>query len=212
MATLKSRNTSPPGGFVYFQRETEFTLRGENEHQLIDLVVAHRKYRNLHPQDREAVRLDIERQICTRLGYNECRPEGKDDKWKPQDNTKPVIGMSQMLAFSKAAFAFLSSGAEMAPIEEVKRRQAICLGCPLSSLVSGCSCGIFYKAVAALVPASRSNPKLGICLACSCSTAAKSNLTEEQVHASNEGRNIQWPSIEPRCWQLEIEEKFKAKG
>lgn len=210
MAKLKSWRTTPPGGWVYHQAETNFTLKDENADALIKRVVDHRIYRSLTPTDEESVKAEIGRQICGRLGYAECRPEGKDDKWKPRDGSKPVIGMSQMLAFSKAAFAFISSGGELAPIEEVKRRQAMCLACPLSSMVTGCSCGAFYKAVDALVPASRSNAGLGICLACSCSTNAKTNLTEEQVHISNEGRDIQWPSDTP-CWQAEIEAKYKVQ-
>lgn len=207
MALLKRRNTAPPGGYQYYQVETEFTMKGENEDQLIDLVIEHRKYRNLPMGDRESVRKEIERQICGRLGYHECKPEGKDDTWVARDGSKPVIGMMQMIAFSKAAFAFISSGGALAPIEEVKRRQSICLACPLSSMVTGCSCSIFYKTVDALVPAERSNAKLGVCLACSCSTNAKTNLTDEQVWISNEGRQINWPTP---CWQAEIEAKFKA--
>jgi hypothetical protein len=203
MALLKRRNTAPPGGFTYLQTETQFTMKGENEDQLIDFVIAHRQYRNLAPTDRESVRKEIERQICTRLGYGDCKPEGKNDPWVAQDGTKPVIGMTQMIAFSKAAMAFVASGGELAPMEEVNRRAAICLRCPLNQPVSGCSCGIFYKAIAAAVPQSRTIDGLNLCMACSCSLVAKVNLTEDQVRISNEGRKIDWPAQE--CWQKEIQ-------
>lgn len=208
MALLKTRAT-PPGGWVYLQTETQFTLKAENEDALIDLVMAHRAYKGLAASDRATTKKEIERQICTRLGHAECKPEGKDDPWVPRDGSKPRIGMMQMIAFSKAALAFVASGGELAPIEEVKRRQSMCLSCPLSSMVSGCSCGIFYKTIDAAVPKARSNPNLGICLACSCSTNAKSNLTEEQIMISNDGRKIDWPHP---CWQAEIEAKFNPKG
>ncbi len=211
MALLKNRRTSPPGGWTHFQSETGATIKGENEDQLIDLVVAHRTYRGLMPIDREEVRKDIERQICVRLGLRECKSEGRDDKWTPQDGSKPLLTMSKMLAFSKAAFSFLKSGCEVVPLEEVKRRAAICLACPMSSGVSGCSCDIFYKTVDSFVPQERRTPGLGVCLACGCSTVAKTNLTEEQVHASNEGRDIAWPTDVP-CWQASIERKFKAQA
>lgn len=209
MALLKRRNQSPPGGFVYLQTETQATIKGENEDQLIDYVVAHRQYKGLTPTDREAVRKEIERQICVRLGHGDCKPEGKDDKWVPQDGSKPVIGMTQMIAFSKAAMAFVASGGELAPMEEVKRRAAICLRCPLNQPVSGCSCGIFYKAIEAAVPRARTIEGLNLCMACSCSLVAKVNLTEEQVVISNDGRKIAWPDQE--CWQKSIMDKAEAQ-
>lgn len=211
MALLKRRTQQPPGGFVYRQSETDMTIKGENEDQLIDRVIAHRVYKGLTPTDREEVRKEIERQICVRLGLLDCKPEGKDDPWTPQDGSKPLLTMSKMLAFSKAAFSFIASGGEMVPLEEVRRRAEICLACPMSSGVSGCSCDIFYKTVDSFVPKERRTPGLGVCLACGCSTTAKTNLTEEQVHASNEGRRIAWPTDVP-CWQAAIEAKYTAQA
>lgn len=204
MALLKRRTTVPPGGFTYLQTETQAKITGENEDQLIDYVIAHRQYKALTPTDRETVRKEIERQICTRLGYSECKPEGKDDKWVPQDGSKPLIGMTQMIAFSKAALAFVASGGELAPIEEVKRRAAGCLACPLNQPVTGCSCGIFYKLVASAVPDSRKIDGLNVCMACHCALQAKVNLTDEQIVVSNDGRKIDWPQLNPPCWQSEV--------
>lgn len=203
MALLKTRAT-PPGGWVFLQVETQFTLKAENEDALIDLVMAHRNYKGLPASDRATTKKEIERQICTRLGYQDCKPEGKSDPWVPRDGSKPRIGMMQMIAFSKAALAFVASGGELAPIEEVKRRARGCLACPLNQPVTGCSCGIFYKAIAAAVPESRKVEGLNVCMACHCSLQAKANLTEEQIVISNEGRKIDWPA-QSECFQREIQ-------
>lgn len=204
MATLKHRATSPPGGWTYFQRETEFTIKGENEMQLVDSVVKHRQYKNLQPQDPESVRLDIERQICTKLGSAECQKEGKEDSWVPRNPERQQITMGDVLAFSKAAFAFVKSGGALAPMDEVQRRAAICRECPLNQQMTGCSCNTFYKVIDATVSADRKLAGLHVCKACNCSLVAKVNLTDEQVRVSNEGRDIKWPG--GPCWQKAIME------
>ncbi len=198
MALLKTRST-PPGGWAYLQTETQFTIKAENEDALIDLVMAHRQYRNLAQSDRATTKKEIERQICQRLGHLDCKPEGKDDKWVAQDGSKKIVTMAHVLSFSKAAFAFVSSGFKLAPMEEVRRRAAICRACPLNQPMTGCSCNSFYKAIDAAVSADRRLEGLHVCKACDCSLVAKVNLTEEQVVSSNEGRKIAWPAQE--CWQ-----------
>lgn len=202
MAVLRKRSETPHLGWQYFQKETEFTIKGENEEQLIDFVVKHRQYKNLHPQDRPSVKLDIERQICTRLGSAECRPEGPDDNWVPRNPERNVVTMSGVLGFSKAAFAFIKSGGQLAPLEEVERRAEICRGCPLNQEMTGCSCNSFYKTIEAVVSAERRMRGLHVCRACDCSLVAKVNLTEDQVRVSNEKRKITWPGS--KCWQADI--------
>lgn len=212
MALLNFKSTTPPGGWSYFQKETEFTIKGENEDDLISQVVAHRAYKNLHPQDPASVQFDIERQICTRLGNAECRKEGPDDPWVPQNPSYTVITMSMMLAFSKAAIAFAASGGELAPIELARTRAQNCNDCPLAIPVAGCSCGVFYKAIEAVLPESRRfSQEKKICQVCSCSVGVKVNLTEKQVVASNEGRgDLPWPATP--CWQRDIMERAKAEA
>lgn len=205
MALLKKRNEAPPGGFTYFQRETEFTIKGENLPQLVDLVSKHRAYKNLHPQDAESVQKDIERQICTRLGSLECRSEGAADTWVPRNPERNIVTMSGVLGFSKAAFEFVKSGGALAPMEEVQRRAEICRGCPLNQPMTGCSCNVFYKTIDAVVSSERRLPGLHVCRACNCSLVAKVNLTKEQVIISNEKRKITWPGS--ACWQKTLMEE-----
>jgi hypothetical protein len=205
MALLKTRST-PPGGWTYLQVETQAKITAENEDALIDQVIAHRQYKGLPTSGRAETKNEIERQICVRLGHHECAPEGDGDKWVPQDGTKPIIGMMQMIAFSKAALAFVASGGELASAEEARRRSVGCLACPMNQPVTGCSCGIFYRAIEAAVPSSRRIEGLNVCMACSCSLQAKINLTEEQIVISNEGRKIDWPATQD-CFQKTIMDK-----
>ncbi len=202
MALLKRRSQQPPGGFIYRQSETDMTIKGENEDQLIDKVIAHRVYKGLTPIDREEVRKEIERQICVRLSRLDCKPEGPNDHWVPQDNMREVVTMSGVLAFSKAAIAFLASGGEMAPMEEVQRRAAICRECPMNQPMTGCACNLFYKVLDTTIPADRRVEGMHVCRACNCSLGVKVNLTDKQVIVSNEGRKISWP--EQQCWQKSL--------
>jgi len=209
MALLKLSDT-PPGGWAYFQRETEFTLKGDNRDMLIDNVVAHRTYKNLHPQQRDLVRVDIERQICTRLGRLYCRAEDESDKWVPQDDMREVVTMGDVLSFSKAALAWVKSGGSLVTKEESERRAAICRVCPLNEPMTGCSCGTLYKILDATVPQDRSIADMHVCKACHCTLRVKVLLTPEQVFASNEGRDVRFPA-EVECWQRSIMESFDSK-
>lgn len=209
MALLKTRRTAPPGGFQYFQRETEFTIKAESLGELVDAIIAHRRYKNLQPQDYGNVQLEAERQMCVRLGRLECKPESNEDKWVPQDNMREHINMGHVMGFSKAALAFIASGGELAPMPEVERRATICKTCPLNQPMSGCSCNFFYKAIDATVPRSRRLDGMHVCRVCNCSLTAKINLTEEQVVISNEGRDLKWP--EQECFQKAIMEKHAKK-
>ncbi len=208
MAVLKRRSQQPPGGFIYRQSETDATIKAENMDRLVDKVAAHRVYKGLTPTDRPSVQLDIERQICTRLGRLDCRKENADDTWVPQDNMREVVTMSGVLAFSKAAIAFLASGGEMAPMEEVKRRAAICRECPLNQPMTGCACNLFYKVLDTTIPADRRVEGMHVCRACNCSLGVKVNLTDAQVRVSNEGRTIDWP--DQACWQKDLMAQPKA--
>lgn len=191
----------PPGGFIYFQKETEFTIKGENEDNLIDLVIAHRKYRNLHPQEPSLVRLDIERQICTRLGIGECRPENVADKWVPQIQTRPVFTMGKVIGLSNAALEFVKSGMNLVPIEEAQRRAEICKGCAQNRELTGCSCSTFHKLIAAMVPASRKINGLFVCWACGCDLRSKVNLEDSVIIESNKNQQVDYPAF---CWQRAI--------
>ncbi len=201
MALLKSRRTTPPGGWIYLQFETQATIKGENEDQLVNLVVAHRKYKGLEPTDAEEVRKEIERQICVKLSRGDCKSEGQEDPWVPADNGRPVITMTQVLAFSRAAFEFLKSGMKLVPREVAEARAEICKGCPENREMTGCSCGIYHKVIASSIPEDRKISGVYVCWRCGCDLISKVNLEDSVIIASNKGQKIEYPSF---CWQRRI--------
>jgi hypothetical protein len=201
MALLKRRTTVPPGGFTYLQTETQAKITGENEDQLIDYVVAHRQYKGLTPTDRETVRKEIERQICVRLSRGDCKSEGPDDPWVPQDGSRPVITLAKVMAFSAAALEFVKSGMKLVPREEALRRAEICKGCPENRAASGCNCGNYHAIIAAAIPAERKIDGLFICWNCGCDLTSKVNLEDSVIIASNRGHKTAYPNF---CWQRKI--------
>lgn len=194
MATLKYPATAPPGGFIYLQAETKLRLDGDSLHALIAKVISHRRYKGLKPDDEPTVRLEVQRQICTRLGRNDCTAE-EMDSWVPQPNN-PRFTLSDILAFSRTMLELIKSGKGLVNIHEAERRRAICVGCPLNQRATGCKCGILYKMIDAMIPRERRFADLHICGVCHCSNAAKVNVPLAAIRA--DGRKLDFPV---HCWQ-----------
>lgn len=203
MALLKTRS-APPGGWTYLQAETQAVITDENEVQLVAKVVAHRKYKGLSPTDPEEVRKEIHRQICTRLSRGECRSEGPDDPWIPQDRSRPTFSLAKVMAFSRAAIEFVKTGMHLIPKEEAQARAKICLGCPENRRATGCNCGDYHALVRSAIPDDRKIAGLFICYACGCELTSKVNLEESVIIASNKGQKTIFPYF---CWQKAIMDK-----
>lgn len=197
MARMKFKREVPPRGWSYIQPVTRLKILGESLPDLADKVYRHRLYKGLERASVAEAGLDIERQICTRLGTRECSPEGTADEWVPVTEN-PTIEMSAVIGFSKAALEWISSGRELVPESEANRRAEICKACPLNNPMTGCKCSIFYKMVNMAVPEARRDPELGVCGACACALQAKVNLPMNVVNESNAGRNLSFPVF---CWQ-----------
>lgn len=198
MARLRSRNTFPPRGWRFFEPTTRCQIEGENYRDLMKKVLDHRTYKKLPRAIMPDVEEDVERQICSRLSENECAKEGPNDELRPVDESA-VLTVGNVTRFTAAALRWLAKGAQMVPMEQLKKRQEICKSCPLNNPMRTCSCSIFYKSVNALVPDARRDPDLFICSACSCSINAKAQMPLEMVLDADEGRNIQYAS---GCWVL----------
>lgn len=209
MARLKHRNTRPPGNFRYVEPSTRAFIEADNHGELMKLVLAHRRYKNLPRATLAEVTQDVERQICASLSNNECTSEGPLDELRPVTETR-TLTLVDVMKFSKAAIGWLASGAKVVPMEQLKKRQNSCLGCQLNSKLKACSCSAFYKTIDALVPADRRDPGLKICQACLCSTVAKTQMPLEMVDKADEGRNITYPAL---CWvSLERGEKSRLES
>lgn len=198
MAKLKFPKQSPVGGWPYRQMDTGFVAEGDSLEAVVKVVIAHRKHLGLTPTDEPTVRAEVERQYCARMGLRDCRAEPGDD-WVPQPD-RPRASITNILAFSQAAIAWLGTGREMVEMSELKRRAEICRKCVLNQNLAGCKCARFYKAIEKAIPAERREPGLGYCLACECSLVAKTNLPKSIIDAGNEGKNYPYVAT---CWQRE---------
>lgn len=82
MAKLRHPGDVPPCGWQYSEPRTRLTSRGDNLADLVSQVHTHRQH-NGFPDTIEQARLDVQRQICSKLGTRECIPEGPDDLGSP---------------------------------------------------------------------------------------------------------------------------------
>jgi hypothetical protein len=195
MATLRDKSMEPPGGWIYVQPESKLVIRDENLPQLIAQVMAHRVHMGYPRSDQVSVTIDVERQICTRLGTHDCNAE-HGDTWVPM-KTNAGLGLSGVLAFSKGAFDWFTSGRPIVSMEENQRRRAICSICPLNQPMSGCRCAPLYKAIAAVVPKERQFDDLHVCEACGCALKAKCAVPADVLMTMDEGRDVVYPI---QCW------------
>ncbi len=208
MARLRFSDMTPHGGWRFLQPESRLVIEGESLGNLISLVQAHRAHKNLLPLDYESIRLEVERQICSRLGKAECQSEGTNDEWVPVPADSDVMNLEKIKSFSEAAWAWLKSGGEMVKPAEAERRAEICRLCPANMAPQkncfNCSLGNLIRLA---VPANRALPGLNTCNFCGCDLVSKVNVPASVIIASDKGRNIAYPK---HCWQKEILDKNKA--
>ena len=196
MARLKFLTATPPRGWIYVQPETRLRIKGDNLPELVGRTIQHRQQQRLQPQDRTAVQLDIERQICARLGTEWCRPEGPDDPWVPRRENL-TIGLGDIMGASKGGLEWLEGGRQLVSLDENQRRREVCAACPLNVPARGCLCAPLYKAIAKVVPGERRFPDLHVCQACRCSLQVKCAVPAEVIVAADAGRGISYPV---QCW------------
>lgn len=195
MALLKNPHQTPPDGFVYLQRETGLRIERDTLAECEDSVIAHREHKGLSPTDRPSVSLDIQRQICSGQFPGVCRPEPGED-YRPLRDLSRDLDTEKVMAFSRAAFAFLGSGGEIVDKTESARRAEICRGCRFNR-ASTCTCTPVYRMIDALVPAGRRESGLLICGICGCSNQVKTLMPKEVIEKSDAGRNLVYPD---HCW------------
>lgn len=207
MALLKFSSEIPPGGLKYLQKETRAMIVGDSPNNIVDLVIAHRRYKKLEPTDRETVWLEIQRQICSRLSERQCYAEGAEDEWVPIKEQETAVDYSMIVGFSRAAIEWIGSGREVVSEKEAQRRASICFTCPLNQRSEGClPCSILYGMIEKAIPKHRQIEGLEICSSCKCSLKAKVHLPMNVIEESNRGRDIQpvaW------CWQNPASANFQ---
>lgn len=201
MAFLKFPSEQPPGGWRYFQPETQLWFYGMDQ-GVIDMaerVAKHRVFKGLERANADEALKDIHRQLCERLGPIYCQAE-TNENWRPikQDYSQNLDG-EQAISFSKAFLEFAKGGGEMVSIEEGSRRASICRTCHLNMQGSGCmSCSALAAAINLVMPSNRKFEGIHLCAACGCGLQAKVNMPDNVVIKSNEERGLVYPAW---CWQ-----------
>lgn len=204
MATLKFPNQAPPGGWRYWQKESRLTIKADSLNALTAKVRSHRQYKGYEPTDATQVRLEIERQICSRLSVNECKSEGVGDEWVPIENPNSLLDLKKIWSFSKAAVDWAASGRPLVAEEEMRRRAAICADCPLNQPITGCaSCGVMGL-INQAIPKERRLGGLGGCISCGCSIVALVNAPDGTILTAHAGRKLTPPGW---CWLNAVHEQ-----
>lgn len=202
MARMLFPSQSPPGKWVYFQKETRLWLMGEDKGDLITQVISHRRYKSLARTTEAEVLEDIERQVCERLGPELCQAE-KGEDWKPLKDIGRNISLDQVRAFSSFALAHFKNGGELVSVEQAKARAEKCKDCQFNQQITNCgACEKVYELVEKMVPADRRFDGLSVCRICGCGLKVKVNVPIEVIRASEEGRGLQYPPAD-RCWIAE---------
>jgi hypothetical protein len=199
MALLKMPRTTPPlPGFTYTEPSTATRIESiDGLDQLVALVVEHRKYKGIQPQDHEAVSLIVQRQICDQMPPGICQAEAGEN-YHPYLDISRHLTLDKINAFSHAVFEWIRGGRNLVDEEESQRRAKICLGCPFNKTIPSCSCAPLWSMIKALIPKRRQIDNLHICSLCGCSLSASVLMPIEVLEASDKGRGIEYP---PYCWK-----------
>lgn len=172
---------------------------GEDKDDLVAQVIGHRRHKGLGRTQRTEISEDIERQVCERLGPEQCQPEPGED-WRPVKDIGRNISLEQVRAFSSFALAHMKNGGELVAVDVARARAEKCLDCQFNQQITNCgACEKIYELVEKLVPADRRFDGLSVCRVCGCGLKVKVNVPIEVIRASEEGRSLQYPPAD-RCW------------
>ena len=196
MATLRHPNDVPPCGWQYLEPRTRLKITGDNLSDLVSKVALHRKH-NGFDAALDKARMDVQRQICSKLGKRECLSEGPGDPWKPVHDLTRTASISEIMAFSRAALDWLMGGRGIVSLEVNEGRRQACVACPMNQPVQGCRCAPLYRMIDRAIPEERRFGDLHVCGVCGCSLKAKCAVPDSVVAASDKGRDLPYPV---GCW------------
>lgn len=196
MARLNSPTTSPPDGWRYTQMETPALMEALNGPDLIDMVVAHRVWKEITPIDRESVQRDIERQICASMPPGICQPEN-GEKYEPFNDLSRNLTLDKIESFSAALFEWIKSGAKFVDEAISVPRGTICLKCPYNKAPPSCSCAPLWSFLKSVIPGNRLRDNLHVCGICGCALSVKTLAPDNVIRESEMGRGHVYPAY---CW------------
>lgn len=192
------RQTPPVPGFCYTQMETQTRMEHETLGELVDMVIAHRRYKGLTPLDPETVNVEIQRQICAQMPPGICGAEAGED-YKPFNDISRFLTLDKITSFSHAVMEWIRGGRNLVDEEEAIKRAKICLGCPFNKTIASCSCAPLWALIKSVIPAKRQIDNLHICAICGCVNSAAVLMPMSVIAESNRGRDLTFPAF---CWKL----------
>lgn len=176
---LTNPGTTPPGGFVFKDPQTQFVSRAPRLDRLIHLASEHRRANGLPVPDDFG--FDVEDQICRRIPPRMCRERSFMGGVKAIIN-RAKFNLQAVRNGSKAFFALAknSKATLLAPDETplAMRRAHVCAQCPWNIASEACtSCGGLDGEVKRAVGGQRYQQAkamgLKVCAGCSCMLTAK---------------------------------------
>jgi hypothetical protein len=203
MARLNNQWETPPDGWVYTQLETQTRIELQPNGslpELVNLVVEHRRWKGLHPQDHASVRLDVERQICASMPPGVCQGEA-GEVYEPLNDQSRVLNLDKIQSFSRGLLEWVRTGAQMVAEEIGLARGDVCRGCPFNKTPKSCSCAPLWLLLASIIPSHRRQHNLHICGICGCTLEAKVLAPADVLRETERGLNHRYP---PHCWMREI--------
>lgn len=204
---LLSTMTVPPGGWEYVEPRTGEKFKGGSLVELTAKVQKHRESNNLWPISETEVQVEIENQICQRVGHEWCQFM-KAGQWGFSINFDKIrAGTRSLLGWAKAAVTGEDPYVNEA---EANRRAEICSKCWANKAITGCyGCGLADRIREMLVQAKGSrwtqhDAKLHACVVCGCANAAQVWIKEEILApAVTEEQRECYREI-PNCWKAAL--------
>ncbi len=210
MPYLKLPSQTPPGGWRYFQPETQLWFNG-NDQGFVDMVhqvAKHRAHRGLPRANYNEAFDDVNAQLCERLGPDHCRAKPTENwSYIKRDYSANIDGETA-IAGSKAFIAFIRGGFKMEDVGVAHARAEVCRTCHLNTPAAGCSsCSTLHVASARFLPKDRQFTGLHVCAACGCGLQMKVNMPMSVIESADEGRNLQFPA---HCWITKYHEQAQT--
>lgn len=171
MKTLIHDNEVPPGGWRFFEKETNTLIEAGTGGELRAKVISHRQSNNLPV----GLRMweEIQEQICSGLDENHCT-----DSARPRHAQSKRMDIGQIVAGTLTLLHWFSTGKKRVDLAEANRRASICAGCEFNQKYEGCQ-GCQSNKLLAIVTGIAGNEKtafsekLNACQLCGCSLEAK---------------------------------------
>ena len=201
---LTNPGTTPPGGFVYKDPQTQFVSRAQRLDRLIHLAGEHRKANNLPVP--EHFGFDVEDQICRRIPPRMCRERSFGGAVKSIIN-RAKFNLRAVSNGSRAYFMMAKNPKEHLLSQDetplAMRRAHTCAQCPWNIASEAClSCGGLdgevKRAVGGTRHAQAKAMGLKVCAGCSCMLTAKVWFKYKSVRVLTS--NDVMATLPDACW------------